>query len=105
MNQVRCKNKRFDNEAKQRRCNRFLVCLPRWVIDGLKERENTPEGKVITRCPSCSVSRFAEIKFEKGKLVFESINTPDLESMESLSFDEMKITEEVGSEAISGKVK
>jgi hypothetical protein len=105
MNQVRCKNKRFDSEAQQRRCNRFLVCLPDWVIQGLKERENDPEGKIIARCPSCKVNKFAEIKFKNGKSVFESVRMENLEVMPSLIFDEMIITEEIGSEALSGKVK
>jgi hypothetical protein len=101
MIQVRCKNKRFDNAGQLRRCNRFLVCLPNSILAVLK----TNGDKILMRCPSCTSNRFSELKYVKGKLTFESVKSPDLESVESVIFDDMKITEEVGIGGDNGKVE
>jgi hypothetical protein len=62
-------------------------------------------GKIIMRCPSCTSNRFSELKYNEGKLMFESVKSPNLENVENIVFEDMKITEEIGSEAFSGKVQ
>lgn len=88
MKKIVCQNHRLDNEKGSIKCKRSEVSIPDVFLAILKAMEGDPEGKIIIKCHSCRSAPFYEVKYENGKLVFESlIGSPDCG--EVLKFDKI----------------
>ena len=92
---IKCQNVRKTSGG-DTNCNRILVGLPKWVIDGLRERQGTADGAIITRCPSCPRDgRFAETVFVDDKLTFRVIAGENLFDAE-IKYDDLYILRQDG---------
>ena len=94
MRSIKCQNERVGYKGKTS-CNYELLSLPEWILTQLKLMEGDPEGKIVVHCHWCRGTRWAEIKYENGKLVFKSLKERPLLG-EPAMFEDLSITSQSG---------